>query len=241
MHILLRLGGLQPALQRLSGVESFRCRFEGLYMTSVEGQTGELLNRSYSVLSSWTRLTDLNLSGNLLVGRLSKLLGGLKSHLVKLNLSATGIGVEDLKFLSTSPHTNSLQYLNLDYIELNSPSVSSHVKTLLHNMRCLVQLRTCNTGLNSVHATSYAQAMSHLTSLNHWNLLQNQLGTLEELLHFVQAAAHIKSLRTLGCKPFELHAMFVGLYLHTSGPPALTEEENTQLKETAKKHNITVY
>lgn len=243
MHILFKIGALHQALVRFGRLESFVCKFDGMYMLTFHGQghVMEMMNLSASVFTAWPCLREVNLSGNLLHGKLQKLVGGLKSKLVKLNLSSTGLCKEDVEFLADSQHVETLEYLNLDYNELNSSFMVEPVKKLLGNMKSLVCLRMSYTGINSQHATSYAEAMLHLDTLKSWNLLQNQLGTLQEIIHFVETAAKIANIKEIGCKPFELHALFSGLYFQTTGPPALNEDERIKLKAVADKHKITIY
>ena len=74
-----------------------------------------------------------------------------------------------------------------------------------------------------------------------WNLMQNELSQLHELRTFLVECRKCPTLREVGCKPFELHALFAGLYVHTAGPPPLSDDDQVELAGLADSLNLEVF
>ncbi len=241
IHILFKMTGLSPVLSQFPNVESFLSQFDGIYMTTLihHHNVQEATLQSSLLLAQWSKLRELDISGNLLTARLGRLLAALDQPLTKLNLSATGLNGRDIEFLADSIHAGSVHNLNLDYNDLQTylePTVR-----LFSNLKSVTSLRTCCARLVYDGAIALAEALCDNTTLLSWNLMQNEISSLQELRTFLLQCRKCTSLREIGCKPFELHALFAGLYVHTAGPPPLSEEDQVVLSSLADSLNLVVF
>ncbi len=241
IHILFKMTGLSPVLSQFPSVESFLSQFDGIYMTTLihHHNVQEATLQSSLLLAQWTKLRELDISGNLLTARLGRLLGNLSQPLTKLNLSATGLNGIDIDFLSDSIHAASVHTLNLDYIDLQT-HIDPTVK-LFHNLQSITVMRTCCCRLVYSGAMALATTLCDNTTLESWNLMQNELSTLHQLQTFLVECRKCVTLKEVGCKPFELHALFAGLYVHTAGPPPLSDDEQVILANIADSLNLEVF
>ena len=241
IHILYKLTALAPVLQEFPNVQSFLSQFDGLYMTTLMSQPNVQLATATAanLLGRWSNLSELDVSGSLLTGRLPSMLSGLHSSLCRLNLSATGLSGSDIDSLADSQHVATLELINLDHNDLQRElDVACHLFSALSS---IIVLRTCCASLNLDGALRLARALAHSQTLTSWSLLQNDLSSLQDLRTFLEQCRACVSLREVGCKPFELHALFAGLYVHTTGPPPLSEEQEEELSKLAKSLKFNVF
>lgn len=241
IHVYCQLAALAKVLQTFTSLESVISKLEGMYVHAFpqpfDGK--RVVMTITGLFQYWKNLSELDLAGNILLGKIGKMLMALDCPLRKLNLSACELSKSDLRMLASSHHARSLMYLNLDHNDLHHKK--DLVKVLLRNLSSIVTLRTCNCRLNYTDAVDMASALSRSTTLKTWNLLQNNLGTLQELKGFVHHCSLIPSLKEVGCKPIEIHALFAGLYVHSTGPPPLSDEERREIVLLAERLKLMVF
>ncbi len=240
IHVYCQLGALAGVLQQFTSIESVISKLEGMYVHAFPQYDSKWLVATISTLfQHWKNLTELDLAGNILLGKIGKMLWTLDCPLRKLNLAACELSKYDLKMISESHHSQSLIYLNLDHNNLHQKQ--EVVRQLFHNLKSIVTLRTCNCQLTHQDACDMAVALLHSQTLKTWNLLQNDLGTFFELQRFVSHCSRVPGLKEVGCKPIEIHALYGGLYVHSSGPPPLSESEQYEIARLASQLDLLVF
>ena len=193
------------------------------------------LQKCNALLQSWRNLKELNLTRTSLSCHLGALLGNMQSNIVSLTLVGCNLDGEDLRYLATSKHASSIEFLNLDQNNLHQ-----HIDNLLELTRgltSLVTLRTCAARLTLSDALRMTSALTtgHLHS---WYITQNDLQSFHELYQFLQNCSQLSSLREVACKPIAVGHRG-GLLRHKVATSS--DQDLRQLVDLVQQLNLIIY
>ncbi|WAR19426.1 LRC14-like protein [Mya arenaria] len=141
-------------------------------MISLMGDNSELCDKLSGMFTSLVHLIRLDLSNNILRGKLRSILTCVVLPLQYLGVENCGLTAVDIAYLSYSHHSNSMQELALSNNNLRH--CSSSFIALLRNLKsCVKHLEIENCSLTDHHTESLAQSVQTLIELVYLNLRYN--------------------------------------------------------------------
>lgn len=137
-------------------------------------QSDQACDRMADLFSELPELVRLDISNNVIRGKLRRILTCVAKPLQYLKINACGLTLTDMTYLAVSHHTENLQ--ELDISENGLGNCLTALVHLLKNIQphvCVLEIEDAS--LTDAHSEALAAAVKNLKSLMYFNMLENML------------------------------------------------------------------